>query len=143
MGVPTGPNIDVVDVHSVADRSNCSEFGEDVKSEYGMAPARKCTLVETGSQTEARIETPVEEIVFEEQAKVIARSSEGDEEESDKEGDEHDRERDELGKKGSEESSKEGDEKKGRWRCYHCWTHLENKEAICRYCKDQTVAKMF
>ena len=27
-----------------------------------------------------------------------------------------------------------------RWRCYHCWTHLENDTAICRYCKDKTVA---
>ena len=29
------------------------------------------------------------------------------------------------------------------WRCFHCWTNLESEKAICRYCKDKTVAKMF
>jgi len=30
-----------------------------------------------------------------------------------------------------------------KWRCYHCWTHLEDERATCRYCKDKTVAKQF
>ena len=30
-----------------------------------------------------------------------------------------------------------------QWRCYHCWTDLESKTAICRYCKECTIPQMY
>ena len=30
-----------------------------------------------------------------------------------------------------------------RWRCFHCWTHLQNRGERCRYCKEKTIAKMY
>ena len=29
------------------------------------------------------------------------------------------------------------------WRCFHCWTPLESERALCRYCKDKTIAKQY
>ena len=36
----------------------------------------------------------------------------------------------------------EMEEKREKWRCYHCWTKLESKEATCRYCKEATIPRM-
>ena len=29
------------------------------------------------------------------------------------------------------------------WRCYHSWTSLKQQTAICKYCKEATIAMRF